>query len=167
MEIRERRDIDLDQLVTVARRVHEADRYPIFLPDDDFYGFLTRPKPAAAWVAVHHGSVVGHVALNVETSRPVMQLVAALDSKRPAVYVARLLVDPGARRAGIGRKLLEHARRAAVVSGHVPVLDVVDTPTAAAAISLYRSDGWDEVGRVSFDPVDAEMHELVFRGPSA
>jgi GNAT superfamily N-acetyltransferase len=155
MEIRERVDVDLDQLVAVAGRVHEADRYPIFLPDDDFYKFLTRPEPAAAWVAIRDGSVVGHVALNAETSGPVMQLVAALDSKRPALYVARLLVDPSARRAGIGKMLLEQARRAAVDSGHVPVLDVVDTPTAAAAISLYRSNGWEEVGRVSFELVDA------------
>jgi GNAT superfamily N-acetyltransferase len=166
MEIRERRDIDLDRLVAVAGRVHEGDRYPIFLSDDDFYRFLTPPKPAAAWVGVHDGSIVGHIALNAETSLRVTQLAVALDSKRPAVYVARLLVDPGARRAGIGRRLLEHARRAAVASGHVPVLDVVDTPTAAAAISLFRSDGWEEVGRVSSDLVDAEIDELVFRGPS-
>jgi ribosomal protein S18 acetylase RimI-like enzyme len=77
------------------------------------------------------------------------------------------LVDPGTRRVGIGRELLEHARRAAVDSGHVPVFDVVDTPTAAAAISLYRRDGWEEVGRVSFDLVDTKIDELVFRGPSA
>lgn len=85
----------------------------------------------------------------------------------PVVYVARLLVDPGARRAGIGRKLLGHARRAAVDSGYVPVLDVVNTPTAAAAVSLYRRDGWAEVGRVSFDLVNPKIDELVFRGPSA
>jgi GNAT superfamily N-acetyltransferase len=118
MEIGERVDVDLDQLVAVAGRVHEAGRYPIFLPDDDFHRFLTRPEPAAPLVAIRDGSVVGHIALNAETSGPVMQLVAALDSKRPALYVARLLVDPSARRAGIGKMLLEQARRAAVDSRH-------------------------------------------------
>jgi GNAT superfamily N-acetyltransferase len=167
VEIRERSHSDLDQLVAVTGRVHVADRYPIFLPNGDFYRFLTRPVPVAAWVAVRDGSVVGHVALNAETSRPVLQLVAELKSERPVLYIARLFVDPGARRAGIGRELLEHARRAVVDSGHAPVLDVVDTPGAAAAIALYRSEGWEEVGRVSFDLVDAQIDELVFRGTSA
>ena len=112
VEIRERSHRDLDQLVAVTGRVHVADRYPIFLPKGDFYRFLTRPMPVAAWVAVRDGSVVGHVALNAETSRPVLQLVAELKSERPVLYIARLFVDPGAGRAGIGRELLEHARRA-------------------------------------------------------
>ncbi len=43
------------------------------------------------------------------------------------------------------------------------MLDVVDTPTAAAAISLYRREGWKEVGRVRFS---ADVDELVFCGPS-
>ncbi|HSH60008.1 MAG TPA: GNAT family N-acetyltransferase [Acidimicrobiales bacterium] len=167
MRIRDRRDDDLEELVAVAARVHEADQYPIFLPDGDLKRFLTRPKPLAAWVAVRNERLIGHVALNAETSRPVMQLVAALKPKRSAVYVARLLVDGSARREGVGRMLLEHARQAAVDSGHLPVLDVVDTPAAAAAISLYRRDGWEEVGRVSFELVDTEVDELVFRGPLA
>ncbi len=98
MEIRERRADDLDQLVAVASRVHEADGYPIFLPDGDFVRFLTRPKPTAAWVAVSDGTVVGHVALNPASSGPVMHLIAELESE-PAIYVARLLVDPGFCRA--------------------------------------------------------------------
>jgi GNAT superfamily N-acetyltransferase len=165
MEVRERRDDDLDELVALVARVHEADGYPIFLPDGDFRRFLTWPRSVAAWVAVCDEGLVGHAALNAETSRPVMQLVAELTPERPARYVARLLVDPCARRQGVGRMLLEHARRAAVDSESLPVLDVVDTPTAAAAISLYRGEGWDEIGRVRFAFLDAEIDELVFRGP--
>lgn len=67
-----------------------------------------------------------------------MALVAKLAPERPALFVARLLVDPEARRQGVGRNLLEQARRAAVESGHCPMLDVVETPKAEAAISLYR-----------------------------
>lgn len=44
------------------------------------------------------------------------------------------------------------------------MLDVVDTPTAAAAISLYRREGWKEVGRVRFH---ADIDELVFRSPAS
>jgi GNAT superfamily N-acetyltransferase len=167
MEVRERHDNDFDQLVAVAARVRAVDQYPIILPDGDFNRFLTRPKPLAAWVAVRDERLVGHVALNAETSRPVMELVAGLTTELPPVYVARLLVDPGARREGVGRTLLEHARRAAVDSGHSPLLDVVDTPDTTAAISLYRRDGWEEVGRVSFELVDQAIDELVFRGPLA
>jgi hypothetical protein len=60
-----------------------------------------------------------------ETSRPVMALVAKLAPERPALFVARLLVDPEARREGGGRNLLEQARRAAVESRHGPMLDAL------------------------------------------
>ncbi len=165
VDIRARRDDDLDELVTIAARVSAADGYPIFFPDRDLARFLTRPEPVAAWVAVRDERIVGHVALNAETSRPVMALAAKLAPERPALFVARLLVDPKARRKGVGRNLLEQARRAAVESGHCPMLDVVETPKAEAAISLYRGDGWEEVGRVPFGRSGAEVDELVFRGP--
>lgn len=165
MEIRARAEGDLDDLVGVAARVHEVDSYPIFLPGRDYVGFLSRPQPLVAWVAVD-GELLGHVALNGATSRPVMRLVDELGPAFSAVYVARLLVDPGSRRRGVGRRLLEHARRAAVDMGHSAFVDVVDTPTARPAISLYRGDGWEEIGRVSFDLVDDQVHELVFRAPA-
>lgn len=168
MQIRERRDDDLVQLVPVAARVHAADQYPIYLPDGDFERFLTRPQPLTSWVAIRCEEVIGHVALNASTSPPVMQLVEDLVAPGPpAVFVARLLVDPGARRYGVGRRLLEHARRSALASGYLPFLDVVNMPTATAAMSLYRQDGWQEVGRVSFELVGQEIDEVVFRAPSS
>lgn len=60
----------------MAARVQAIDRYPIFLPDGNLARFLTRPTPVAAWVAVRDDAVVGQVALNTETSIPVMRLVA-------------------------------------------------------------------------------------------
>jgi len=164
VELRERRDDDLDELVAVAARVHAVDQYPIFLPDGDFARFLTRPSPVAAWVAVRDEGIVGHVALNAETSGPVMRLAAELVPERRVVYVARLLVDPDARRQGVGRRLLQQAVIAAAQFGHLPMLDVVDTPTAAVAISFYRREGWEEVGRVRFH---ADIDELVFRRPAS
>lgn len=167
MELRERRDDDIAHLVTVAARVRAKDNYPIFLPHGDLAAFLTTPEPVAAWVAVRSGRIVGHVALNGETSRPVMRLVEDLVPGRRVIYVARLLVDPDARCEGVGRRLLDQARRTAVTSGHLPVLDVVDTPAATAAISLYRRDGWEEVGQVSFGVADSEIDELIFCGPGS
>jgi GNAT superfamily N-acetyltransferase len=166
VEIRERREQDLSDLVTIAARVHDTDNYPVFLPDGDYSSFLTRPSSLAAWVAVRGRELVGHVALNDTTSRPVMQLVDEDGPTRPPVYVARLLVDPRSRRDGVGRHLLEHARREALSAGRSPYLDVVDTLTAAPAIALYRHDGWEEIGRVRFELAGNEIHELVFRGPT-
>jgi len=161
-EIRERREADLDQLEEVARRVRAVDGYPIYLPDDDARRFLCRPQPIAAWVAVADGRVLGHVALNASTSEPVMAAVAAVDPERPAAYVARLLVAPTARRSGVGRALLARARGHAVEAGFLPALDVVDGPNAAAAIALYRSEGWSQIARVSFRLADLDVDELVF-----
>lgn len=94
-----------------------------------------------------------------------MRLVDELGLAFSAVYVARLLVDPGSRRRGVGRRLLEHARHVAADMGRSAFVDVVDTPTARPAISPYRRDGWEEIGRVSFDLVDDQVDELVFRAP--
>jgi GNAT superfamily N-acetyltransferase len=165
VKIRTRHDGDLVELVQVASRVHDVDSYPIFLPNGDYPRFLCRPVPLVAWVATAEDRVVGHVALNATTSPPVMQLVDEQEPAIPAVYVARLLVDPGARGHEIGRRLLEHARCAAVAAGRVPFLDVVDVGTAAPAIGLYRRDGWQEIGRVRFQLAGNDVDELVFRGP--
>lgn len=158
-----RRGDDLEALGAMAGRVHEVDGYPMHLPGGDVIRFMTHPEPVTAWVAVEGDRIVGHVALNPSTSVPVMQLVDELDVR--AVYVARLLVDQEFRRCGVGARLLEHARCEAVVGGFVPFLDVVDIPRAAAAIGLYRNEGWQEVGRVSFELVGNAVEEIVFRGP--
>lgn len=167
LQIRRRQDADLDQLETVARRVQSSDRYPIYLPDGDFRRFLTQPASIAAWVMTDEDRIVGHVALNDATSEPVMLAVDHLRDDRPARYIARLLVDPNTRRTGSGRALLEHARREAVAEGCLPVLDVVDIPTAAPAIALYRADGWQEIARVSIELGDLQLDEIVFVGSTA
>lgn len=167
VQIRERQAADLEQLEILARRVHTLDGYPIYLPDGDFRRFLTRPQSLRAWVATHDHEIIGHVALNDVTSTPVMDAVADLNDDRPAGYVARLLVDPRSRRFGAGRALLKHALHEAVSTDRLPVLDVVDTPTAAPAVALYRADGWVETARVSFDLGDLRLEEIVFVGPTA
>ena len=167
MRIRQRQDADLDELALVARRVHASDRYPVHLPDGDVRRFLTRPTSTIAWVLTVGDRIVGHVALNEATSEPVMRAVNDLGDDRPARFVARLLVDPDARRSGYGRALLEHARHAALADGCVPVLDVVDIPTAAPAIALYRAAGWQEIARVSFHLGDLHLDEIVFLGSPA
>ena len=112
------------------------------------------------------GDVVGHVALNAETSLPVVRRVREVVPDGSVAFVARLLVEPSARRRGIGARLLDHARSEAIARDLVPMLDVVDTPSASAAISMYRRQGWQEVGRTTFKLLDGhDLEELVFRAP--
>jgi GNAT superfamily N-acetyltransferase len=162
VEVRERTAEDLVRLVAIARRVRTSDRYPIDLPDGDLLRFLTRPESLGAWVATQDHAIVGHVALNAETSPPVMRLIRHVVDGSPA-FVARLFVDTDARRQGIGARLLEHARLQAVTRGCSPVLDVLDMPSATAAMSLYRRSGWQEVGRTAFRRADGtESDDVVF-----
>lgn len=161
--IRERTDADIPDLVHIIGRVQEQDRYPILVPKGGFDRFLTQPTSIAAWVAVdEHGTLLGHVALNAETSAPAMALVNSFDDARSAIYVSRLFVDLDRRGSGAGRGLLDHARREAVRRGCLPALDVVDIPAAADAIALYERNDWTEIGRVGFELVDADVTERVF-----
>lgn len=167
VSIRDRAAGDLEALVAMAERVRSLDGYPVFLGDGGLRRFLTKPSSLGAWVAERDGVVVGQVMLNAETSSPVMQLARQRGHDR-AAFVARLLVDPDARRMGIGARLLEHARHAAIDRGLVPMLDVVTAGSRTPAIALYRSAGWREVGRVEFDVDNGqELEELVFEGPEA
>jgi ribosomal protein S18 acetylase RimI-like enzyme len=75
-------------------------------------------------------------------------------------------LDCSSRRRGIGARLLDHARREAIARDLVVMLDVVDTPSASTAISLYRREGWQEVGRTTSRLIDGhDIEELVFRAP--
>ena len=120
MRLRDRQAKDLEDLIALAARVHAADAYPMYLPEGDLTRFITRPHPLAAWVAVSGEQLLGHVALHSETSPPVMEFMAELPAERPPLYIARLMVDVHARRAGVGRNLLDLARCAATTAGCIP-----------------------------------------------
>jgi ribosomal protein S18 acetylase RimI-like enzyme len=78
--------------------------------------------------------------------------------------IARLLVSPEHRRRGIGRSLLDIARRDARARGLCPVLDVV--VHHRAAISLYEACGWTKVGSVTVSwEADVDVEELVYIAP--
>lgn len=94
------------------------------------------------------GVVVGHVAVHDYTARSVME-TAAEAAGLPAnelAAVARLFVDAGARRVGIGRRLLDTAASLSCDLGRRPVLDVWER--FEAAVALYQAAGWDRVGLV-------------------
>lgn len=122
--------------------VHKADGYPVNWPDRPAE-WLEGDRVLGAWVAELDGRVVGHVGL----SRPgAGDEAAALWSERAepgaaaAAVVSRLFVAPDARGHGIGALLMGRVVRESRARGLHPVLDVVSSDTAAAA--LYARLGW-------------------------
>ncbi|MFI0902566.1 GNAT family N-acetyltransferase [Streptomyces sioyaensis] len=118
--IRRRRDTDLDACAAVLAEVHTHSGYPHHWPGDPVR-WLTPDGLSAAWVAEADGTIAGH---------------AALCGRE----ISRLYVAPGARGAGLGRRLLHTAEAAAAARGLRPVLEVKTTDTAA--IALYERLGW-------------------------
>jgi GNAT superfamily N-acetyltransferase len=165
--VRPRVDADVDECVRIAARVQQADGYPGRRPRD-LRAFLDAPDALSAWVAEYDNRIAGHVAVHRE-SLPVVMARAADALRCDAgglVVVARLIVDPDRRRAGIGRALLETASAAARQQGLHPILDVATK--YGAAIALYRSCGWHNVGEVTMVFADgAELQSYVYVAPEA
>lgn len=77
--------------------------------------------------------------------------------------VAKLLVDPRARRRGIGRALMLRAEQMAQRSGRG--LLVLDTRAGDAAEPLYRDLGWQEAGRIpgyALNPDGQGLHDTLY-----
>jgi len=142
MSIRIREPAELAGCVAVLRRVHEASGYPSRWPDDPG-GWLTPRSLVAAWVAEHDGLIAGHVAL-VRGVRLECLLRATGLPPGELGGITRLYVDPGARRRGLARALLEAATDSAAAHGLQPVLEVV--ADSLPAIALYERAGWQLAG---------------------
>ena len=148
MLIRQREDRDLAACASLVRAVHQADRYPRFLPED-IRRFLVQKDAYGAWVADLDGQVVGHVALTPGGLPQSLQVASDALSTPPGqlAVVARLFVAPKARGQGAGGHLLDVAAADARARGLQPVLDVDKDLTAA--IALYESRGWVRAGSVT------------------
>lgn len=140
--VRGRSDRDLGDCVRVLAEVHGRDGYPVNWPDVPS-AWLTPPSLIASWVAELGGRTVGHIGLSRSAAGDV---APGLWSARAGVSVAstavvnRLFVAPWARGHGIGALLMGAAVAEAQDRGLHPVLDVVASDTAAAA--LYERLGW-------------------------
>lgn len=167
MRIRQRQADDHPALDLLARRVHQLDGYPVYMPDDDFLAFVVSEQALDGWVAVDQEQVVGHVALHRRSSPGVVALAASrlgLQASEVGV-VARLLVAPEQRRTGLGRRLLGHASDECRRRQLAPILDVVDG--TGPAIALYEHAGWRHLGTVSFTlPDGSELTEHVYAAPN-
>ncbi|MGK5671659.1 GNAT family N-acetyltransferase [Micromonospora sp. URMC 106] len=146
--VRQRTDRDLSDCVRVLAEVHERDGYPVNWPDfPDTW--LTPPSLIASWVAELDGRVAGHIGLsrsNAGDAAPELWGARAGVSIDATAVVNRLFVAPSARGHGIGALLMAQAVREAQDRGLHPVLDVVASDTAAAA--LYERLGWQLLATV-------------------
>jgi GNAT superfamily N-acetyltransferase len=140
--VRQRADSDLEACVRVLAQVHRQDGYPVNWPDRPGR-WLSPPSLLSAWVVEMDGEIAGHIGLSRSGEGDVAPSLwsdrAGVGTDRTAV-VSRLFVAPAARGHGIGALLMARAARAARDLGLHPVLDVVASDTAAAA--LYERLGW-------------------------
>ncbi|NJQ03784.1 GNAT family N-acetyltransferase [Streptomyces zingiberis] len=132
----------------VLGEVHQCDGYPVNWPDRPAE-WLSRASEVGAWVAELDGVLVGHVSLsrNGEQDRaPGLWSERNGTDKALAAVVSRLFVAPSARGHGIGALLIGRAVEEAQRRGLHPVLDVVASDAAAAA--LYERLGWELLATV-------------------
>lgn len=165
MELRVRREGDLDACERLARVVHATDGYPPRCADD-LRVFVSAADALGAWVAESEKGIVGHVALMSRSSRLVMGVGSAATGRPPEelCVVARLFVSPTERSAGIGSSLLALAADAGLARGLRPILDVA--AHLDDAIRLYERAGWICAGQVTVEfQEEAPLEELVYIGP--
>jgi GNAT superfamily N-acetyltransferase len=166
MQIRPRRQSDIDPLLEMAQLVKRLDGYPPRGPID-LERFMVPPEQLAAWVAEIDHTVVGHVALHATGATDTVFLAARHTGRAPhdMAVVARVLVSPTARRIGVGHALLDTAVEGAHARGQQPILEVA--VHFDAAIGLYESSGWDRVGEVTiqFDQ-EPSLQRFVYVGPT-
>jgi GNAT superfamily N-acetyltransferase len=119
------------------------------LPRDRAIAFWKQTSAAVAagsrvlLVAWREGVLAGSVTLDLATAQNQPHVAA----------IQKLLVDPLARRAGIGRALMRRAEQAA--RGHGRRILTLDTRAGSAAEALYRAEAWQELGRIPGHELDA------------
>ncbi|WP_435886448.1 GNAT family N-acetyltransferase [Streptomyces hirsutus] len=139
---------DLGDCVRVLAEVHEHDGYPVNWPALPG-AWLTPPSLVASWVAELHGRVAGHIGLSrsdAGDAAPGLWSARTGTGTDATAVVNRLFVAPWARGHGIGALLMARAVTESKARGLHPVLDVVASDTAAAA--LYERLGWQLLATV-------------------
>ncbi|MEW2302668.1 GNAT family N-acetyltransferase [Streptomyces sp. NPDC006655] len=132
----------------VLAEVHRRDGYPVNWPARPG-AWLSHGPLLGSWVAEFEGRLVGHVGLSRGGEgdlAPVLWSERNATAPGEAAVVGRLFVAPGARGHGIGALLIGRAVAEARRHGLHPVLDVVASDTAAAA--LYERLGWELLATV-------------------
>jgi GNAT superfamily N-acetyltransferase len=112
---------------------------------------LSRDRAVAFWksasTAVAAGSRVLLVAWSDGRLAGSVILDLATEENMPhAASLRTLMVDPAERRRGIGRALMRRAEQAARAHGRQIVM--LDTRAGSPAEALYRSESWQQLGRI-------------------
>jgi L-amino acid N-acyltransferase YncA len=140
MEIRLAEQADWGGIWPIWRdTVAAGDSYP-WLPDtpeDEARTEWMLPPPAEVWVAEDQGRIVA---------------TALLQPNKPGlgdhVANAGFMVDPSSSGRGIGRRLAEAVLDRARAAGYVAMQFNAVVATNERAVRLWRSLGFEEVGRV-------------------
>ena len=124
----------------------------------EFLPPLPRDRALAFWkstsAAVAAGSRVLLVAWREGEMAGTVTLDLATAENQPHVAaIQKLMVDPAARRAGVGRALMRAAEQ--VARAHGRRILALDTRAGSAAAALYRAEGWRELGRIPAFELDA------------
>lgn len=128
-------------LLTVLKRVHEAEGYPVRAAAVSA-AWLADPVELGGWVAQSGDRPVGHVALHPAKGPclPAWTSGAGCGPDGLAV-VSRLFTDRTV--AGSGTALLGHAVAQAAARGRTAVLE---TDVLSPALGFYLRRGWRQVG---------------------
>jgi GNAT superfamily N-acetyltransferase len=136
-------------------------RDPLPVPINDF---LHAHDAVRAWTAELAGQPVGHVcrtgpARGFPAVNILNEVCAAAHACHTSdlAWVSTLFVAAGARRLGIGRRMMEVVVDDALSSGLRPCLEVL--PTHPGAMSLYLAMGWRVVRRLRPDWLRAVVGE--------
>jgi GNAT superfamily N-acetyltransferase len=140
--------------VRVLAEVHRRDGYPVNWPDQPGE-WLSHGPLLGSWVAELEGRLVGHVSLSQGGEgdlAPMLWSERNGAARAATAVVSRLFVAPQARGRRIGALLIGQAVKEARHRGLHPVLDVVASDTAAAA--LYERLGWElmDMGEQQWSP---------------
>lgn len=123
-------------------------------PEEARHYWREAPGPDAALLVAEDeaGQIVGSGQLHLERRA----------NGRHRAEVAKLMVQPSARRRGIGRRLMERLEAIAREEGRT--LLVLDTREGDPSNELYRSLGWVEAGRIPryARSANGELHATVF-----
>ena len=151
LDIREAGVEDTDQLVqlvrdcTIGMRAAGIEQWDEVYPDRAT--IVADIESRSAFVAVHHGELVGMVVLN-EYQDPEYADVAWTCPGRPAV-VHRLMVAPPWEGRGVGRALVQFVEHHALAQGYGCIrLDAFSENPRA--LRLYEGSDYRRAGRVRF-----------------
>lgn len=109
--------------------------------EDAFVATLARPD-ARVWIGRQDGVGIGFLTMFVGSLEPIA-------SREGGAEIPRIYLLPGARRGGIGKKLLEAAEAQAKTEGCTYVwLDVMEH--AEWAIAAYERWGFSDIGGKTF-----------------